>query len=275
LTGSIVPRDFDWKDAFAKRWVTAVRNERATSDWVVGIADFAAHHLRWIFWLQAGDSGRERFIQEAPELLDDFVVGSHSETHNALKFEQWARFIAYPLLPGDILERVWSELSAFRGAVATMLGEAPDKVRVNMFAPIGGALRIVPGACANMTYAPELDLKIELGHGATGAAFSKGNPCIVTKQGEFWSGSSLPETELDKLNPSLKWVIALPVRSASRKVTICVINVDGFNIPEKLRNVISQDAQDVAIALLGMIVPRVEPCLEVAFRGEYLPELEV
>ena len=274
LTGSIVSRDFDWKVAFEKRWVMAVRNERATSDWVVALADFAARRLRWLFWLRAGDSGRQGFDQQAPQLLDDFVVGDHSETHNALKYEQWARFIAYPLLPEDILEKVRTELSAFQGEVAAILREESANIRVNMFAPIGGALRIVPGACANMTYAPELDLKIELGHGATGTAFSKGNACLVTKQGEFWSGSSLPATELDKLNPALRWVIALPVISASRKVAICVINVDGlFNLPEQLLD--KEDAVATVLALLGMIVPKVRPCLEVAYRGEYLPELGV
>lgn len=276
LTGSIVPCDFDWKKSFDNRWVMAVRNERATSDLVVSLAAFASHRLRWIFWFKAGDSGRQKFIQTLPALLDDFVVGHHSETHNPLKYEQWARFIAYPQLPLDILEKVKTEMSVLREEAARILNESRDNIRVNMFAPIGGTLRIVPGACANMTYAPEFEIKIELGHGATGTAFEKGNPCIVVKQGDTWNGNSLPEIELNKINPSLKWVISLPVKSTSRKITVGVINIDGLtNLPTMLQDTESQETKTVAVALYVAFIPRFQEYLEAAFRGNHLPQIEV
>lgn len=275
LTGSIVPRNFEWKNVFDRHMVMAVRNERATADWVVVLAAFAAHRLRWIFWLKAGDSGRNCFDEKLPALLDDFVDGNHSVTHNALKYEQWARFIAYPHLPLDILEKVKVEMSALRVDAAKILEEQPDNVRINLFAPIGGALRIVPGAYENMTYLPEIEMKIELGHGATGTAFETGNPCIVVKQGDTWSGSSLPGTELSKLNPALRWVISLPVKSTSRNITVGVINVDGLhNLPEMIRNISSEDAEDVVVGLFFAFVPRFQQYLEAAFRGDPLPQME-
>jgi pimeloyl-ACP methyl ester carboxylesterase len=275
LTGSIVPRNFDWKGAFDRHWVTAVRNERATRDWVVSLACFASRRLRWITWLKAGDSGRNQFDQELPQLLDDFVVGSHSETHNRLKYEQWARFIAYPVFPEDILEKVQVEMSALQVTAAKLLDEVPENIRINMFAPMSGALRLVPGANINMTYAPELTMKIAMGHGGAGQAFETGNACIVVKRGATWSGNSLPGTELEKLNPTLRWVISIPVKSKLREITVGVINIDGLNnFPPKLVDAIGQSNSDMIVALQFGFIPKFQQCLDAAFRGEFLPQME-
>ncbi|OYY94801.1 MAG: hypothetical protein B7Y41_04310 [Hydrogenophilales bacterium 28-61-23] len=275
LTGSIVPRDFDWKNAFDHRWVTAVRNERATRDWVVSLAYFASKKLHWITRLKAGDSGRQKFDQEQPQLLDDFVVGHHSETHNRLKFEQWARFIAYPVFPEDILEKIRAEMSALQITAAQLLDESPDNIRVNLVAPMGGALRLVPDANANMTYAPEFTMKIELGHGGTGSAFETGNVYIVVKRGDTWSGNSLPGTELEKLNPALKWVISIPVKSKLREITVGVINIDGLNNhPPKLLDAIGQSNSAMILALQFSFIPKFQQYLDAAFRGERLTQME-
>jgi pimeloyl-ACP methyl ester carboxylesterase len=276
LTGSILPCAFDWQSLVSKKWVMAVRNERATSDGVVQLALVASRWpLKWISWLKAGNSGRSKFDQQPPTLLDDYVVGHHSETHNPLKFERWARFIAYPLLPDDVLQKVTTEMQALRQEAAQILGQAVTRVRVNLFAPMDGALRIVPGATDNMQYAPELDLKIEENHGATGTAFGSGSPCIVVKRGETWTGNTLPGSELEKINPALKWVIALPVRSEARSTVVGVVNVDGLdNLPAILQDLTSQDCKAVIMALhLGML-KRFQPCLEAGFRGDPLAQIE-
>lgn len=267
LTGCILPRNFDWQSVFAKRWVMAVRNERATSDWVVRAALFASRApLKWISRLDAGDSGRSTFTQTLPALLDGYVVGHHSEVHNPLKFEQWARFIAYPLLPEDILAKVTTEMQALRRQAANILQVPAERVRVNLFAPMDGSLRIVPGATDNMNYAPEFDLKIAENHGATGTAFSSGNICIVVKRGQGWTGNTLPGDELSKINPELRWVISLPVKSEARSTVVGVINVDGLdNIPTALQDVDSQDFKATVMALHLGILRRFEPCLEAAF----------
>jgi pimeloyl-ACP methyl ester carboxylesterase len=277
LTGSIVPLEFDWKAAIEKGWVMAVRNERATKDWVVKLADWVSHTrvVRFLAGgLSAGRSGVVPFSQQLPQVLDDYVAGHHSETHNPLKFEQWARFVAYPHLPNDLLERITTEMETLRQQAGSILGLAPELVRANLFAPLGGALRIVPGAHSNMTYAPEFDLKIEVGHGATGAAFDTGNPCLVVKKGNSWTGNHLPGTELDKINPALRWVISLPVRSETRSTIVGVVNVDGLdNVPAMLEDVKSEDCQAALLALhLGML-QRFRPCLEAAFRGVELEQV--
>jgi pimeloyl-ACP methyl ester carboxylesterase len=276
LTGSILPCDFDWRGTMSKKWVIAVRNERATSDWVVQVALIASSWpLRWLSWLKAGNSGRKAFADRLPALLDDYVVGHHSETHNPQKYERWAKFIAYPLLPDDVLEKVTVELQALRQEAAIILGESAARVRVNLFAPMDGALRIVPGATDNMKYAPEFDLKIEVNHGATGTAFSTASPCIVIKRGETWTGNTLPGDELEKINPALRWVISLPVKSEARSSVVGVVNVDGLdNVPDILQNLDSRDCKAAIMALhLGMM-KRFEPCLEAGFRGDPPAQIE-
>jgi hypothetical protein len=273
LTGCILPRDFDWQTVFAKRWIMAVRNERATSDWVVLLATFASRApLRWISRLNAGDSGRQTFTQSLPGLLDGYVVGHHSETHNSLKFEQWARFIAYPVLPDDLLEKVTAEMQALRQRAATILQMPVNRLRVNLFAPMDGALRIVPGATDNMDYAPEFELSIAENHGATGTAFSSGTACIVVKRGETWTGNTLPGDELAKINPALRWVVSLPLKSEARSTVVGVINVDGLdNIPALFQDIDSKDFKAAVMALHLGIIGQFGACLEAAFRGDEAP----
>lgn len=277
LTGSIVPLDFDWKSIFDRGWVIAARNERSTGDNVVRLAHWVSNNslMRWLAGgLRAGRSGAEPFCPTSPQLLDDSIVGGHSETHNALKFERWARFIAYPRLPPDVLERVVAEMQALRQHAGSILHEAPERIRVNLFAPLGGALRIVPGAHDNMNWAPELGLKIERGHGATGSAFETGDPCIVVKRGGGWSGNHLPGDELAKVNPALRWVISLPLKSEARGTVVAVVNVDGLdNVPEPFEDVTGEECQAVLLALhLGML-KNFLPCLEAAFKGEQLEQV--
>lgn len=276
LTGSIVPTDFDWQSNLKQRRVMAVRNERATGDWVVSLAAGVSKHMHWLSRLNAGASGRNGFEQKYPTLIDEAIDGDHSETHNVTKFERWARFMAYPLLPDDILHKMQVEMQAFRQEAAGIMGQEAAQVRINLFAPIDGALRIVPGATDNMLYAPEFELCIEPDHGATGAAFVSGKMALVVKKGEFWSGNHLPGDELAKTHPNLKWVVSLPVRSALRGVVVGVINVDGLdNIPGMLEDQNSEECKAVLLALQGGMIKRVLPCLEAAFLGEELAQVEV
>lgn len=278
LSGSILPRCFDWKDVIEdKRWVMAVKNERADGDWVVSLASFVSRYLRWVSGLRAGNSGKEPFEYKSPKMIDSVIMGGHSSTHNVAKFERWARFLAYPHLPADILQKVTEELEAFREEVAKILVEQPRRIRLSVFAPIDGALRIVPGATVNMKYVPEFDLKISPDHGATGTAFQSGSPCLIVKTGKVWDGYSLPGTELNKIHPDLKWVLSIPIRNGESGAIVAVLSVDGIqNVPALIQsNGAGEDRELVMLALSGGIVRRIAPCLEAAFRGDDIERLEV
>lgn len=276
LTGSIVSRNFDWESRLGpNKAVMVVRNERATKDWVVSLAAWVSRRLRYISRLDAGDSGKNPFAHTSPYLIDESIDGGHSETHNALKFERWARFISYPQLPDDLLLTVRTELQTLRQQAASILGLTADKVRVNLFAPIDGALRIVPGAFDNMTYAPEFNICIQPNHGATGRSFEAGVVCVTVKQGPYWTGNHLPGDELNKLDPNLKWVISLPVRSSRHDKVVGVVNVDGLEtVPPQLQQTDGEEFKAVILALHGGMLKRFQECLDAAFRGDALPRLE-
>jgi hypothetical protein len=122
---------------------------------------------------------------------------------------------------------------------------------------------------------PEFDLEIQQNHGATGTAYGSGNPCILVKRGDGWSGNHLPGSELEKINPALRWAISLPVRSEARSAVVGVINVDGLdNLPTVLQHADTQECQAVVVALLSVMQERIQPCLEAAFRGEEPEPLE-
>lgn len=275
LTGSILPCDFDWKSLLSKKWVIAVRNERATSDWVVCVADLVSRWLPTFSRLKAGRSGRNAFTQKHAMLLDYSTGGGHSETHNSGKFDHWAEFISYPHLSEDALGTITTEMQALRQEAASILAQPPDSIRINLFAPIDGVLQIVPGAFDNMTFAPEFQLKIKRGHGATGIAFATGDPCVAEKIGTSWSVGHLPGDELEKLEPRLKWVLSLPVVSPIRGVVVGVVNIDGLNeIPKRLADSKNPDFEATLVAFRGGMIRRFIEPLEAAFRGDRQERIE-
>lgn len=276
LTGCILPTSFDWSDLlYQKEWVRAVRNERARDDWPVWMAKIASGPwFRWLTRLDAGDSGAVAFTAQMPELIDSWIDGGHSETHNVTQFMKWARFLAYPRLSGDTLGRIRTELQHLRQNAAAILNFPADNVRVNLFVPIAGKLRIMPGAHDNMTFAPEFDLAIEKGHGGTGMAFQNNSPYVLVGSGQQWT-HNLPGDELEKINPRLRWVISMPVKSTTRNIMIGVVNVDGLDaVPDALNDVLSEECQAAVLGLQGVALTKVAPYMEKAFRGELIDVVE-
>jgi pimeloyl-ACP methyl ester carboxylesterase len=275
LTGSILPQDYDWLFLLDKKWVKAVYNERATGDWVVRLARFASSsYLGKLSRLKAGDSGREQFTQKSPCLLDKYIDGDHGEAHNGLKYQRWARFIAYPFLPDDLIKVIRSEMEQLRAFVADEVDMPIEKIRVNLFAPIDGALRIVPGAHVNMQFTPELDIAIRPGHGSSGRAFSEGTVCINVKRGNNWSSNHLTVEELQKIHPSLQWVLSFPIRSEYRNKIVGVVNIDGLeDLPTVFENINSIiKCKALMMALHGAMLQQFVHILDTAFRGDKLDE---
>lgn len=283
LTGSIIDRAFDWGSVLDdKRWVLAARNERATKDSVVSLAKFlSSAWCKWFTRLAAGDSGKHPFSQSHPCLFDDEQIGGHSQLHNPQKYEQWARFIAYPVLPEDLLMQLQVELESLRKEAASSFGIAEKHVRANLFAPIDGKLRLVPGAADNMLWVPELDLAIQPGNGSTGTAFETGKPCCTRLVSRRWESLRLLQAEQEKINPELRWVISCPIRSNFSNKILAVVNIDGLNrIPPALERLDPPDsngslAGEAAILYLSSIAQgRVATILDHAFNGTRLKGIE-
>ncbi len=284
LTGSILPRNFDWRTLFERELATAVFNVRATSDWVVSLAAFLsgsgggrlARAAHWLTGLNAGDSGRRKFDFDGARLLDEEIEGHHSIAHDRVRFGKWARFISYPRLPDDLLRTLKRKLDALRLVAAKVLRAPADVIRINYFSLDRGVLKMVPGAFDNMTYAPEFELEIDLGQGSTGKAFTSGKPFFVIKNEAAWSGDQLPSSELHKLHPDLSWILSFPVKCPKRQIVVGVINYDRLGgVPEAFRDPESLEAQAVILALEPITLKSVGPCLEAGFLGEYLAEVSI
>lgn len=279
LTGSILPLNTPWQAMIhTDKWLLAVMNERVTGDLVVKLAEFVSQKLGFFSGLQASATGRLQFNEKSVRLLDREPPqrGGHSELLKPGNYERWARFIAYPMLPDDILEKLCAELQMLRQGAAGVLSTPLDKIRINLFAWNDGALRIVPGAVDNMHYAPEFRLAIGAGHGATGTAFSEGNPCIAVKRNKRWVGGYLPITEMEKVNPLLRWVISLPVKSKTRGEIIGVLNFDGLRtVPTVLEDLATASCKAAVYALYGSMAKRVVKYLDAAFVGETIEEATI
>jgi pimeloyl-ACP methyl ester carboxylesterase len=243
LTGSIVRRDFPWGSTLLrKRWVQAVRNETASGDWVVRAAELFAR-LAGPLAPRAGASGAAGFNTGCPGVHERRIAGGHSEVLNIVNYDKWARFIAFPRLPPDHLRRVRMLVQQIRALAASQLGVDAALVRANIFVPSANALRMIPGAWDNMTWAPEHDIELELDHGSTGRAFTDGTPFSIRRFGAGWTAGVLPGPEQAKLNPRLQWVLSLPIgRLVTRNAltvardVVGVLNVDGLDsVPPMLQ----------------------------------------
>lgn len=275
LTGCILPTDYPWEEMIKAKRIMAVRNDRATQDFVVRLAHWAScRPVKWLTRLNAGKAGTEKFSQTLPEIIDFSIEAGHSGTHNALQYQSWARFVAYPRLSGETFERLQAHLQFFRMEAARILRHPADKVRVNLFAPTDGSLLIVPGMHDNMTYAPELGIRIETEHGGTGSAFVSNSPVVVLRSGSQWT-HNLPEKQLEKVDPRLCWIVSFPIKSKDRDIMIGVVNVDGLDStpPVLLLKPTTKEWKATVLGLQGVVSPPIVKCLDMAFRGELLEQV--
>ncbi|MBW8758428.1 MAG: alpha/beta hydrolase [Burkholderiales bacterium] len=277
LTGSIVRRDFPWgATLLRKRWIQALRNERATSDWVVRAAELFSR-LAGPIAARAGASGAIGFNTACPGVHERSVAGGHSEVLNIANYDKWARFIAYPRLPDDHLRRVRMLVQQIRALAASRLGLDAELVRANIFVPNANALRMIPGAWDNMTWAPEHDIELELDHGSTGRAFTDGTPFSIRRLGTGWTAGVLPGPEQAKLNPRLQWVLSLPIgRIVTRddltmaRDVVGVLNVDGLDsIPPLLQTPGDPTLKTLVFALWAS-TEKIRESLALADTGEPL-----
>ncbi|HYP32818.1 MAG TPA: alpha/beta hydrolase [Burkholderiaceae bacterium] len=277
LTGSIVRRDFPWgATLMRKRWIQALRNERATGDWVVRAAELFSR-LAGPVAARAGASGALGFNTACPGVHDRAVAGGHSEVLNIANYDKWARFIAYPRLPDDHLRRVRRLVQQIRALAAARLGVDAALVRANIFVPGASALRMIPGAWDNMHWAPEHDIELELYHGCTGCAFTDGTPFSIRRLGAGWTAGVLPGPEQARLDPRLQWVLSLPIgridardELAVARDVVGVLNVDGLDSVPPLLQTADDPTLKTLVFALWASTEKIRESLALADTGEPL-----
>lgn len=101
-------------------------------------------------------------------------------------------------------------------------------VRANLFGAEDGKLKIVDGLYHNMDSVSELTIELRPGLGSTGRSFESGRPNIAVFR-EDWGHDRVPEGELRKVHPRLRWILSVPVLAPGDGLKpVWVLNVDGL-----------------------------------------------
>jgi len=150
-------------------------------------------------------------------------------------------------------------------------------VRANIFVPSANALRMIPGAWDNMSWAPEHDIELELDHGSTGRAFTDGTPFSIRRSGAGWTAGVLPGPEQAKLNPRLQWVLSLPIgRLVTRNAltvardVVGVLNVDGLDSVPPMLQTAGDATLKTLVFTLWASTEKIRESLALANMGEPL-----
>lgn len=116
--------------------------------------------------------------------------------------------------------------------VSQILGAAPRLVHSNLFGlDAQGQLGLAPAVSHNMTNPDEATLRLEVGLGSTGLAFSTGKLNIAVLKDGTWGDADIAADQLAKIDPRLRWIISWPVLSEPHRTPIFVLNVDGLYGP--------------------------------------------
>ncbi|MEP6504307.1 MAG: hypothetical protein ABJD97_13310, partial [Betaproteobacteria bacterium] len=160
---------------------------------------------------------------------------------------------------------------------ASQLGVDAALIRTNIFVPSANALRMIPGAWDNMTWAPEHDIELALDHGSTGRAFTDGTPFSIRRRGASWTAGVLPGPEQDKINPRLQWVLSLPI---GRLVThddvtlardvVGVLNIDGLDSVPAMLQTPGDPLLETLVFTLWAATEKIRESLALANTGEPL-----
>jgi hypothetical protein len=126
-------------------------------------------------------------------------------------------------------ENIRGFLENAANAAAFELEVPEEHVRANVWG-IGRdrRLRLVKELTYNMNRPEELTLSMRVGQGAAGLAFAQKRPMLAPFN-EGWGQYVLPTSEAKKLDPALRWVIALPVSAAVDEEPIWIMGVDGLH----------------------------------------------
>lgn len=104
-------------------------------------------------------------------------------------------------------------------------------VRANLFVMNKkGKLKILKECCHNMKYFKELELLISEDEGCTGKCFNSGRIQVavkISKSQNEWGHQVLKNSNMELINPDLKWIVSVPIMDKDRNV-LCVMNIDGI-----------------------------------------------
>lgn len=135
--------------------------------------------------------------------------------------------LAKELDPSDKVLMADAVKRAAKASAAVL--EVPEAlVRANVFG-LGpdGVLRQIPEFGYHMDRKEELTVKMVVGEGSSGRAFSTRRPNIALFEKD-WGSNAIADEELRKVHPDLRWIVSMPVLFGSPARPVWVLNVDGI-----------------------------------------------
>lgn len=235
--GSIVDPEFEWATLVDRGQLKSLRNETGGRDLWAGLA-------KWLQWLipDAGQSGvlgftkRPRRVSNAP--FEDYHHPDFFQPGHAR--DSWIPFLCGVWLHDDDQKGIRNVLDISSTIIAGKVGVARDNVRANVMIldHLAKALYIPEGLAfredrfhTNSLGERELDIRIPLGKGCAGSAFSERKLTTAVFQ-PGWSTHPIPDDELRKAHPDLRWITSTPIPDLDDplKFGLCgVLNVDCLN----------------------------------------------
>jgi hypothetical protein len=126
-------------------------------------------------------------------------------------------------------ENICLSLANAAQVAAHKLGVPDAHVRANVWG-LGSdkRLRIVAELTHNMRRPEEMTLSMQVGQGVVGLCFQQRRP-LIARYDEGWGEFVLPDSEEAKVDPAVRWVIALPVSNAAEERPMWIMTVDGLH----------------------------------------------
>jgi pimeloyl-ACP methyl ester carboxylesterase len=222
MVGGILNRDYDWVSKLDDWQVGYAHNEYGTGDvW----PRLAARGVGG-----AGDSGYAGFRCEHPRLSQQKFEYGHSDYFTVGHCERYWLPVLRRCVPDTAaVTRIKSLLEFAAMDVAHALGADPQHLRANLFLEQDpGFLSIPSGFHFNMDDPAEMDIRIEVGRGASGRAYRAGRQVVALLR-QNWGEYTLAGNQLKLVHKDLKWVVSTPISDPdSRWGFSGVVNVDSI-----------------------------------------------
>jgi hypothetical protein len=260
FAGSIVTADFDWRNIAQHEQALAVLNE-------VGTHDLWPRFAGWCV-PRAGQSGRTGFTSRSEILMQNESPVGHSGTFFDARYSAWSEILREPRLSKHDRTKLCDLLDLCISYVARQFNMSRDRVRANVFIPVGEFLQIPLGAHCNMEWdrhkapdAREISTKMRIGWGSAGRAYKMRRPHIARSAAGDWRNNALSAEESKKTHSELKWIISCPLVDAEDGRVFGVLNVDGLDLPPQFATWTEDEIPTVLYNDLYTLVTVTAACL--------------
>lgn len=252
LCGSLLPIDYPWDRLFSNHQLNCARDDRGGVD-------------RWsriggvILW-KSRARGSAKFRKEHRRLDEPpFDNYGHSHFFHEGHFDkEWIPYLEKLVVGTKTVEVIRNLFAATVTKVGARLGARQSDLRMNVFIPQSDeTLQMAPDLHFQIPSEEEQNIRIPQGTGCTGLAYKKRFPMVAIFRSD-WGNYALPDGELRKVDPRLRWIVSFPVSdpSSGKGEVFAVVNVDGLNTAysvEKLTEIVVPAAQEFSERLRGIL----------------------